>query len=51
MTLVDSSHLRKLDEVDFTSEDGAETLDSLTYMDLLECLDIDEAFNILTAGS
>lgn len=49
VVVVDASHLAKLNKLDFPAKDCAKSFDGVSDVDLLECLDVDEALHVLAA--
>ena len=48
--MIDTSHFTELNKLDLATKYGAETLDGFSNMNLLESLNVDKAFNVLTAS-
>jgi len=49
VVVVDAGHLAKLNKLDLAAKDGAEALDGVSDVNLLESLDVDEALHVLAA--
>ena len=50
VVVIDTSHFTELNKLDLATKYGAETLDGFSNMNLLESLNVDKAFNVLTAS-